>query len=143
MDEELRPMDGENEDNGLIELVDEDGNSETFELLASFDMDGKQYLAVADTEEEEEDPAEQLIRRSRYRSLSADEEAELQSLIGKRHEIEIKYHLTNADVKGFDDIRKEIQRETEEALKPEECAYVPSCVAPRTDDDRGMIIRWI
>ena len=56
MDEELRPMDGENEDNGLIELVDEDGNSETFELLASFDMDGKPYLAVADTEEEEEDP---------------------------------------------------------------------------------------
>ena len=37
----------------------------------------------------------------------------------------------------------EIQRKTEEALKPEEHPYVPSCVAPRTDADRGMIIRWI
>ena len=37
----------------------------------------------------------------------------------------------------------EIQRKTEEALKPEEHPCVPSCVAPRTDADRGMIIRWI
>ena len=37
----------------------------------------------------------------------------------------------------------EIQRKTEESLKPEEHPYVPSCVAPRTDADRGMIIRWI
>ena len=37
----------------------------------------------------------------------------------------------------------EIQRKTEETLKPEESPYVPSCVAPRTDSDRGMIIRWI
>ena len=37
----------------------------------------------------------------------------------------------------------EIQRKTEEALKPEERPYAPSCVAPRTDSDRGMIIRWI
>ncbi len=37
----------------------------------------------------------------------------------------------------------EIQRKTEEALKPEERPYVPSCVAPRTAADRGMIIRWI
>ena len=37
----------------------------------------------------------------------------------------------------------EIQRKTEEALKPEEPQYVPSCVAPRTDADRVMIIRWI
>ncbi len=37
----------------------------------------------------------------------------------------------------------EIQRKTEESLKPEERPYVPSCVAPRTDADRGMIIRWI
>ena len=37
----------------------------------------------------------------------------------------------------------EIQRKTEETLKPEESPYVPSCVAPRTDVDRGMIIRWI
>ena len=37
----------------------------------------------------------------------------------------------------------EIQRKTEETLKPEESPYVPSCVAPRTDTGRGMIIRWI
>ena len=37
----------------------------------------------------------------------------------------------------------EIQRKTEEPLKPEEPQHVPSCVAPRTDADRGMIIRWI
>lgn len=37
----------------------------------------------------------------------------------------------------------EIQRKTEESLKPEEHPYVPSCVAPRTDADCGMIIRWI
>ena len=37
----------------------------------------------------------------------------------------------------------EIRRKTEETLKPEERLYVPSCVAPRTDSDRGMIIRWI
>ncbi len=37
----------------------------------------------------------------------------------------------------------EIQRKTEEALKPEENPHVPSCVAPRTDSDHGMIIRWI
>ena len=59
--------------------------------------------------------AEQLIRRSRYRSLTPEEDAELQSLIQGRHDIEIKYHLTNADVKGFDDIRKEVQREIDRA----------------------------
>ena len=37
----------------------------------------------------------------------------------------------------------EIQRKTEESLKQEENPYVPSCVAPRTAADRGMIIRWI
>lgn len=37
----------------------------------------------------------------------------------------------------------EIQRKTEEPLKPEEPQHVPSCVAPRTGSDRGMIIRWI
>ena len=37
----------------------------------------------------------------------------------------------------------ELQRKTEESLKPEERPYVPSCVAPRTAADRGIIIRWI
>jgi RNA polymerase sigma factor (sigma-70 family) len=37
----------------------------------------------------------------------------------------------------------EILRKTEETLKQEESPYAPSCVAPRTDADCGMIIRWI
>ena len=37
----------------------------------------------------------------------------------------------------------EIQRKTEESLQQEEPAYKPSYNAPRTDSDRGMIIRWI
>ena len=37
----------------------------------------------------------------------------------------------------------ELQRKTEESLKQEEPQHVPSCVAPRTGADRGMIIRWI
>ena len=37
----------------------------------------------------------------------------------------------------------EFQLKTEETLKPEEPPYVPSCVAPCTNSDRGMIIRWI
>ena len=37
----------------------------------------------------------------------------------------------------------EIQRKIEELLQQEEPAYKPSCNAPLTDADRGMIIRWI
>ena len=37
----------------------------------------------------------------------------------------------------------ELQRETEKSLRNEEAVYEPSCNAPRTDSDRGMIIRWI
>lgn len=42
------------EDN-LIELIDEDGQSSTYELLDSFIMDGNEYIAVADPEDESED----------------------------------------------------------------------------------------
>ena len=42
-DEEI---DGEEED--LIELVDEDGNTDTYELLASFDLNGNHYLAISE-----------------------------------------------------------------------------------------------
>lgn len=70
MDEELRPLDEENEDNGLIELVDEEGNSETFELLASFSMDDRQYLAVSDTTEEEDPESVEVL----FLRIEEDEE---------------------------------------------------------------------
>ena len=37
----------------------------------------------------------------------------------------------------------ELQRKIEKSLRHEETVYRPSCNAPRTDSDRGMIIRWI
>ena len=37
----------------------------------------------------------------------------------------------------------DLQRKTEKSLRNEEPVYKPSCNAPRTDSDRGMIIRWI
>ena len=42
------------EDDGLIELVDEEGETQVFELMGSFELDGQQYLAVADPTEEED-----------------------------------------------------------------------------------------
>ena len=44
----------EAEEDELIELVDEDGNADTFELLASFDLNGSHYLAVSSPIEEED-----------------------------------------------------------------------------------------
>lgn len=38
----------------LIELVDEEGETQVFELLGSFELEGNNYLAVADPEEEED-----------------------------------------------------------------------------------------
>ncbi len=37
----------------------------------------------------------------------------------------------------------ELQRKAEQSLQQEEPVYNPSCNAPRTDSDSGMIIRWI
>ena len=47
----------------LIELVDEEGETQVFELLGSFELEGNNYLAVADPEEEED--AEAVACRSR------------------------------------------------------------------------------
>ncbi len=44
----------EEENDDLIEMVDETGESQTFELLAAFDLDGAHYLAVSDPIEEED-----------------------------------------------------------------------------------------
>ena len=37
----------------------------------------------------------------------------------------------------------ELQRITEKSLRNEDLVHKPSCNAPRTESDRGMIIRWI
>ena len=42
------------DDLGTIELVDENGETQVFELLAAFDLNGSHYLAVADPIEEED-----------------------------------------------------------------------------------------
>lgn len=42
------------EEQDLIELVDEEGETQVFELLGSFELDDAQYLAVADPDEEED-----------------------------------------------------------------------------------------
>ncbi len=62
MDHEMDDMNSISEENDFdefeepetIELIDEDGNSQLFELLGSFDLDGKHYLAVSEPSEEEE-----------------------------------------------------------------------------------------
>ncbi len=48
----------------LIELVDEEGKTQTFELLASFALNDSQYLAVTEpTEEEDPESMEVFILR--------------------------------------------------------------------------------
>jgi len=49
MDENL-----DGEENDLIELVDENGEPQVFELMGSFELDGSHYLAVADPIEEDD-----------------------------------------------------------------------------------------
>ena len=58
MNEELNGLTPEEEEDDKIELVDEDGNTQTFEWLASFPVGGTQYIAVSDPLEEGEDPEE-------------------------------------------------------------------------------------
>ena len=68
MNEEMNNMnmDEMEEDVEYIDLIDEDGNSETFEVLASFPMGEVQYVAVteavkeAEDEEAESDEAEEI-----------------------------------------------------------------------------------
>lgn len=56
MNEEKNNMDmGEEEETEYIDLIDEDGNSQTYEVLASFPMGETQYVAVTEAFEEAED----------------------------------------------------------------------------------------
>ena len=44
----------EEQDSDVIELVDEEGETQAFEVLGTFDMDGVHYIALADPEEDED-----------------------------------------------------------------------------------------
>ena len=48
------PAEEPEEEDDLIELVDEDGETRVFELMGSFSMNGENYLAVSDPVEEED-----------------------------------------------------------------------------------------
>ncbi len=58
MNEEMNGLTPEEEEDELIELVDEDGNTQTFEWLASFPVGENQYIAVAEPMKEETEPEE-------------------------------------------------------------------------------------
>ena len=55
-EDQFDPLDEAFGEDGLIELIDEEGESQKFELLGAFDMDGEHFLAVSEpTDEEDED----------------------------------------------------------------------------------------
>ena len=54
MSDELKNIDPE-ENEDVVELVDEDGNSTLFEHLATLEYEGETYLALCDPEADEED----------------------------------------------------------------------------------------
>ena len=65
MDEENMELDPEEEMDEIIELVDEEGNTETFELLASFVMDDVNYLALTpEAMDESDEEVEVVIMRT-------------------------------------------------------------------------------
>jgi len=45
----------EEEDDGLVELIDENGEHTVFEHLATIEYEGSSYLALSDPEADEED----------------------------------------------------------------------------------------
>ena len=49
------PMENGEEENDLVELVDENGESTVFEHLATLEYEGESYLALCDPEADEED----------------------------------------------------------------------------------------
>ncbi len=54
-DEMKNNMPDPEEDDNLVELIDENGESTTFEHLATLEYEGESYLALCDPESEEED----------------------------------------------------------------------------------------
>ena len=51
----LNPQDGENNEDELVELIDENGEKTVFEHLATLEYKGESYLALCDPEADEED----------------------------------------------------------------------------------------
>lgn len=55
MDDFIRMNPEENEEDNLVELIDENGESTVFEHLATIEYEGESYLALCDPESDEED----------------------------------------------------------------------------------------
>ena len=51
----LNPQDGENNEDELVDLIDENGEKTVFEHLATLEYKGESYLALCDPEADEED----------------------------------------------------------------------------------------
>ena len=60
MNEEMNRMNPEENDD-IIELVDENGETQEFEWLASFPMNDRQYIAVAEPMEEDEPESVEVL----------------------------------------------------------------------------------
>ena len=54
-DELLNNIPESDEDDDLVELIDENGESTVFEHLATLEYEGESYLALCDPESEEDD----------------------------------------------------------------------------------------
>ena len=54
MSDEMKNINSEEEDD-VVELVDEEGNSTLFEHLATLEYEGETYLALCDPESDDED----------------------------------------------------------------------------------------
>ena len=59
MADEFDALDEDFGEDGTIEMIDENGESTVFELLAAFDFDGAHYLAVTDPETDDEEIEEE------------------------------------------------------------------------------------
>lgn len=75
--------DHEDEDEGILTFVDEEGNDVRFEILDVVSMDDKEYLVVLPLDEQEEDEGNVLILEIKqedgeevYDTVVNDEEAE-------------------------------------------------------------------
>ena len=55
MDEFKNPDLESDEENDIVELIDENGESTVFEHLATIEFEGETYLALSDPESQEED----------------------------------------------------------------------------------------
>ena len=86
----------------LIELTDEDGNPQEFQVLDVFDQDGETYYVLIDAEDEAEDISEVFVLR-----LVDDEEDEALSTFeavedeARAHELFELFRKRNRDFYDF------------------------------------------